>query len=337
MCKLPEGYQDRPANMDDLEAAVALFNACSRDELGVDTATVEDNRLEWLTPGFDLSRDTRLVIAPHGQLVGYCEVWDQGDPHVSTQVWGRVHPDFTRQGIGSYLLTWAETRSRECLLQAPAQARCVMLGFTMTRNRDAGNLFLENGFQFIRHSLRMRIEMESPPPQPVWPSGVTVHTLVVDQDERSTYQAVREAFKDHWGHVERPFDEGFARWQHFWKNREDFDPTLMFLAVAGDQVAGISLCEPKVDDDPEMGWVGTLGVLRPWRRQGLGTALLLHSFGEFYRRGISKAGLGVDAESLTGATRLYTNAGMHSEPSKQWSLYEKELRPGVELRTLSAE
>jgi ribosomal protein S18 acetylase RimI-like enzyme len=111
----------------------------------------------------------------------------------------------------------------------------------------------------------------------------------------------------------------------------------MFVVLDGDQVAGLCLCQPTVDDEPGMGWVTTLGVRRPWRRQGLGTALLLHSFGEFYRRGIFKAGLGVDAESLTGATRLYTNAGMRPEPGKQWSLYEKELRPGVDLRTLSVE
>jgi ribosomal protein S18 acetylase RimI-like enzyme len=60
-------------------------------------------------------------------------------------------------------------------------------------------------------------------------------------------------------------------------------------------------------------------------------ALLLHSFGEFYRRGIHKVALGVDAQSLTGATRLYERAGMHIV--RQYARYEKELRPGVELST----
>jgi len=48
-------------------------------------------------------------------------------------------------------------------------------------------------------------------------------------------------------------------------------------------------------------------------------------------------GLGVDAQSLTGATRLYEKAGMHSDPARQLVLYEKELRPGIEIRTQSLE
>jgi ribosomal protein S18 acetylase RimI-like enzyme len=76
-------------------------------------------------------------------------------------------------------------------------------------------------------------------------------------------------------------------------------------------------------------------VLRPWRRQGLGLALLHHTFAEFYQRGTHKVGLGVDAQSLTGATRLYERAGMHI--ARRFISYEKELRPGRELATQTLE
>ena len=49
---------------------------------------------------------------------------------------------------------------------------------------------------------------------------------------------------------------------------------------------------------------------RPWRRQGLGEALLLCSFRAFRERGYTRGTLGVDASSPTGATRLYERAGM---------------------------
>ncbi len=49
---------------------------------------------------------------------------------------------------------------------------------------------------------------------------------------------------------------------------------------------------------------------RPWRRQGLGEALLLRSFQAFRERGYTRGTLGVDASSPTGATRLYERAGM---------------------------
>ena len=103
------------------------------------------------------------------------------------------------------------------------------------------------------------------------------------------------------------------------------------MALDGDQYAGISMCWRKTTEDLKMGWVGTLGVGRSWRRSGLGLALLLHSFNEFYARGQERVGLGVDASSLTGATRLYEKAGMRA--TRQWDRYEKVLRPGVDLRT----
>ena len=82
-----------------------------------------------------------------------------------------------------------------------------------------------------------------------------------------------------------------------------------------------------------MGWVSTLGVRRPWRKKGLGLALLLHSFGEFYRRGKKKVGLGVDSGSLTGALNLYKKAGM--SVYSQFDKYAKEIRAGEEISVQS--
>jgi ribosomal protein S18 acetylase RimI-like enzyme len=78
-----------------------------------------------------------------------------------------------------------------------------------------------------------------------------------------------------------------------------------------------------------LGWVGTLGVRCPWRKKGLGLALLQHSFDEFYKRGRSTIGLGVDASNPTGATRLYQRAGMYI--ASEFLTFEKELRPGKEV------
>ena len=86
-----------------------------------------------------------------------------------------------------------------------------------------------------------------------------------------------------------------------------------------------------IDRPPKMGWVGTLGVRRPWRKQGLGLALLHESFAAFHRLGPTRVGLGVDASSLTGATRLYERAGM--SPIRQFDMYQKILRPGKDIST----
>ena len=78
-----------------------------------------------------------------------------------------------------------------------------------------------------------------------------------------------------------------------------------------------------------IGWIRLLGVSHPWRKRGLGEALLLHSFGEYYQRGMSTIGLGVNAHNPTGATRLYQNVGM--QPASEHLTYEKELHTGRDV------
>jgi mycothiol synthase len=176
----------------------------------------------------------------------------------------------------------------------------------------------------------MLIEMDAPVPDPEFPEGIVVRTYNPETDAEAVYRADVESFRDHFGFVEQPFEEGLKRFKHFWE-QEGFDPSLLFLAMDRDEVAGVSLCPPHSIDDPDLGWVGSLGVRRPWRKRGIGLALLRHSFNEFYRRGKRKVGLGVDAQNLTGALRLYENAGMHIHQASD--LYEKELRPGIEIST----
>lgn len=122
--------------------------------------------------------------------------------------------------------------------------------------------------------------------------------------------------------------EVFEQW--FLKS-PGFDPTLWFIPFENGQIVGTALCEYR----GELGWVGSLSVRRPWRRKGVALALLRHVFGDFYHRGTRKVGLDVDAQSLTGATRLYEKAGMHIV--YQENQYQKELRPGVELSTQALE
>jgi ribosomal protein S18 acetylase RimI-like enzyme len=99
----------------------------------------------------------------------------------------------------------------------------------------------------------------------------------------------------------------------------------------GNEIAGICLCRPVDAEDSESGWVNELGVRRAWRKQGLGFVLLKHAFAAFYARGQKRAALGVDASSLTNATRLYERAGMRVV--RQFDQFEKELRPGLEIST----
>jgi mycothiol synthase len=330
MIQLPEGFLVRGAKLEDVEPALELFNAWSQSVINEDEITdAAAIRTEWVSPGFDPANDICLVFDPDGLMVGYIEVWTTAKPPVHPWIWGRVHPDYGDFGIGTYLLQWAEERACKALEEIPADVRFAPRVGIYRQAEASKQLFADMGYKLIRSSYRMRIDMDAPPPAPVWPEGITLRTYHPEKDAEAVYRADNEAFRDHFGFVEPPFEEGFERFKHFMTDYEGFDPTLYFLAMDDDEIAGFSLCRPNSYEDPDLGIVNVLGVRRAWRKRGIGLALLHHSFGELYRRGKQKVGLSVDAENLTGALRLYEKAGMHVHHA--FDLYEKVIRPGREI------
>lgn len=328
--QLPVGYTMRPPTLDDVSATVAMLNASSLDTVGTPQFTEEEFRADWQEPGFNLATDSRVVTAPDGQIAGMTDIIFR-PPYVRNFIWGRVHPNYRGLGIGTALNQWAEARVGAQMAAAPPDARVAVQCSNISTHHAADELMKQRGYAHIRSFYSMKIEMADAPPPPIWPAGITVRTMIPNQEEAMVYRAKDEAFRDHWGHVETPFAEGFSIWLHHLQNNPDHDPSLFFLATDGEEIAGYALCQATIADYPDMAWVDNLGVRRPWRRRGLALALLHHVFGEFYRRGVKKVGLGVDAGSLTGATRLYEKAGMQS--FRQYNTYEKELRPGCDLTT----
>ena len=331
--KLPEGFIARGAAFEDVERANRLIRRWSQSTLEWDESISDEAVLqEWQSPGFDPGEDIRLVFAPNGELAGYVEVWTIFKPPVHPGIWGRVDPDCEGLGIGSWMLHWAEAHASQVLPSLPAEFRFAPRTGVWRQAEKAKKLFDAFGYHYVRSFNHMLIEMDAPVPEPEFPEGITLRTYDPETDLEAVYRADQDAFRDHFGFVEEPYEEGLQRFQHHWIN-EEMDPTLLFLAMDGEEIAGINLCRPHAHDDPDVGWVGTLGVRRPWRKRGIGLALLRHSFNEFYRRGKRKVGLGVDSQNLTGALRLYENAGMHVQ--RVFDQYEKEIRPGNEMSVVS--
>ncbi len=325
------GFTLRPATMGDLERVVTMLNACSMHLLGVQQHDAHEQEVDWKTPLFNLETDTRVVLVPTGEIVGYAEIWDIDEPHVRVYSYGRVHPDYRGRGIGTALVAWEEERARMAISAAPPGAQVSLAQSVNSQDETARALLRANGFDVIHHFWRMEIALDgSSTPAPQWPDGITVRTFDPAHDLRAVVTAFRDEFKDHWGFIDIPLEQELKQWEHRITADKNFDPTLWYLALDGEKIAAIALCWPKDPEDSAIGWVDILGVGRPWRRRGLATALLHHAFAEFARRGKHTVRLGVDATSLTGANRVYERAGMH--PTQQMDAYEKVLRPGVDLR-----
>jgi mycothiol synthase len=333
---LKEGYLMRPVTMDDLIPVLELMHICSMAMTGTKEGTLDDLKKEWTSPGFNQETDQRVVVSPQGLIVGFSEVWATDEIPVHPWVWTRVHPDYIGQGFNAALLNWAELRASWVIERVPAKSRVSMWSGSLSTYQPAIDALIAFRMEVIRHSFRMRIEMEQLPPEPLWADGITLRTFDgSDQQLKAIYTTDDEAFQDHFGYVAEPFESGFEKFRHFMTNNETFDPELWFLAMDGDEIAGIALCRKRSHDEKDVGWVISLAVRRPWRKRGIGLALLQHSFRAFWERGKHKVGLGVDAENLTGALRLYEKAGMHVH--HQFDLYEKELRPGKELSKITLE
>ena len=234
---------------------------------------------------------------------------------------GNVHPDFKGRGIGTTLLHAVEKRAREIIELAEPDAR-VFIKTTINRNEPDGVALHQNeGYQPDRYHWRMEIVLNDPPEKPKLPEGIELRPFIKGVHDVAVWQAQNEAFRDHPGSQEASLEE----WRRYRFDDPEFDPSLWVIAWDGEEVAGFSMNRYRMG----IGWIRTLGVRRPWRKRGLGEALLYHSFSEYFRRGMHIIGLGVDAHNPTGATRLYQKVGMHA--ASEHVTYEKELRPGREL------
>jgi mycothiol synthase len=296
----------RPPRDQDFDAMLEVVNAAARAAYGEDEYGPAEFRTWLSSPKLDRERDIR-VAEVGGRIVGYVDVDAQGEDPVRWWSDVKVRPDADVDAVVAELVDWAERRAERGALRAwnPSAVEGVAPSFERL------------GFRPVRHSYRMAIELEGELEPPVWPAALSVRTF-----REGEGQAVYEAFNETWQDTVEPEEEPYEEWAHWTVKRENFDPSLWFLACEGEEIAGFSLCWPS-ETRPGTGVVGLLGVRRPWRRRGLGEALLRHSFAEFDRRGFSRVALGVDADSPTGAPRLYERAGMCV--ARRVDFYEKEI------------
>ena len=258
---------------------------------------------EW--SDLDLERNAR-VVRDGDRIVGYGAVHELGE------LWraeGFVHPDELGRGIGTLIATGLE--------EDAARRGARRIQSNVFEIDPAARSLLESlGYRAVRVFRELRIELEGPPPSPEWPDGLRVVAFDPARDALEFHAAHQEAFADHWDYTPRDFEAWCKR--HLGSER--FDPTLWCVARAGDEIAAGTIC---AGDTYGGGWVHVIFTRRPWRRQGVGAALLRDALGRFWARGEHSVGLGVDAANETGAFRLYERAGM--APVLGWVMYEKEL------------
>ncbi|MFT4415613.1 GNAT family N-acetyltransferase [Fredinandcohnia humi] len=302
-------YSVRPATLEDARKVTDLIIASDIEEYGVPDCTIEDVLGIW--GNIPISKNT-WIIQNNNTLVGYgfLEEISQG----RLDCYGFIHPSWYGRGVGPLLLQNMEQRAQEYIVKYQKENIAYELNqFVPAQNQLAIQLLDGNGYQFDKVYSRMVITMTNEPVTTDLPDDVQLLRFDKSRDSQGLYEAYVESFKDTRGYYEEPFEEWIQK-----RSTDQHDPSLWYVTYYRDELVGFIICKTF----PEGTYVEYLGVKRIGRKKGIGATLLTTVFKESYRRNITTVLLNVDANSLTGANRLYESVGM--KPTFQIACYQKK-------------
>ena len=303
---LPNHLIARNGTFEDLPAVAEVTRVAETIDAGEPLATLDDIASDWQRPGFDPELDVSLVF-DGDRLAAYAEVpgW---------RVSATVHPDYRRLGIGTALLGWIEQRSLD---RTPLDQETRVGQTIPEQHSKAAELFLRHGYRPSHTSWVFRLPDNRVIEHPPLPASIEIRPYRPHEEDHLVFKVIDDAFAE-WPNRE---PSSFEAWQSEVTGRADFDPSLLLVATAADEVVGAAFGILY----PDEGWVEQLAVRKDQRGRGLAKALLREAFEEFRKRGAPAVGLSTD--SRTGALDLYLQVGM--EVTASWIHYSKVLRPAA--------
>jgi mycothiol synthase len=292
----------RPPRPGDEVAVAVLVNAYDAAFGGDGCWTAADLADEWWrVPG---QSPRAWLVERSGELAG-CATLRRPEPG-RMHALGWTHPAHAGRGVGTLLVELTERAAVELA------GEVVVRNSVLASDAAARRLLEDRGYAEEPHHLRMRVELDAAPRAVDVPSGIALVSFRPGTDGTAVDACVEESFEHAWSHQ--------AQWRLAKESDARFDPALWIVAREGREVCGVALCMPRTFG---MGFVESLAVRAPWRRHGVGAALLGEAFARLRRAGERTVGLGVDADN-PAAIRLYERAGMRIA----WRAvpYERKLR-----------
>jgi mycothiol synthase len=308
----------------DLPIILQLINACKVADLDERSDTLADVQRNYShLVNCDPAQDM-LFAEVDGEPVAYCRLYwyqvKQENARIYTGV-GFLRPEWRGKGLGHAILRWSEDRQALIASGHPADSQRFYEGFASGAETSKVALLEEMGYAPIRRFYVMvRPDLENIPEAPL-PQGIEVRPVQADH-YRMIWNAMQEAFADHWG-----FSPGSEEDYFNWQESPSFQPDLWQIAWDDNQVVGTVLAFIDYGGNHNYhrlrGWTEEISVRRPWRKCGIAKALLCRSLRDLKQHGMTEAALGVDTENLSGALRLYESVGFR--PVKISALYRKAI------------
>lgn len=326
----------RPYHPSDASHVVEMINTGAGLTLGAKQAVVDGVGHLRLARYVPSDCDKVVVINAQDEIVGfaYCR---NVEHCIVFQLGGAVHPDYWGRGIGSRLAAWAEQRAASLGEQAPPGIKVVLQTNLFTAEQAAIELFEKRGYAKVREWAHLVVELDNQPPAPMLPGGLSLREMELENDWERVGPAMDEAFANHWGTITESFmdveaESGAEAADEVEDDSYSNSPGFCFIVLAGDNVVGGVLSNGKLVERSDTGRVGSLFVRPSYQRQGIGRALMLAAFSAFWKSGIRRIITDTDAESFSDTPRFYASLGMTLY--RREFLFEKEIRPGREVRRL---
>jgi mycothiol synthase len=304
----------RPLTMADDQALHALIRASEMVDAPHWVSSVEEVRHYMHDPEIELPTDSLGGFLGDGRLACWAAV--KVRRHVRRRraagLWGGVHPELRRRGLGAAVLRWSEERGRERLATFHDRVPRFLEAWSDERWLDRRALFTANGYEPIRYYHEMRRPLSEPIPAVELAAGLRFETWRSGLDDELRL-AHNEAFSDHWGSEPLTTES----WHSQFVGSPNFRRDLTLCVLDGDQIAGYCLSyhaphEAEVTGHAD-GWLGQIGVRRPWRKRGVATAIICRVMSLMAEAGLDRAALGVDSDNQSGALRLYERLGFFTE------------------------
>lgn len=324
-----EIFSWKPFTRADVSEVYELMQTVNRVDNNDHNETLDDVEREFDDPWSNPLTDGRIIRTVRGTLAAFARVFVNPKPESENvaYVWSEITPEARGQGLEQEMLEWMEHRAAERLAEVAQEHQAEQLPRVIRTDAPASNaraiaLYEANDYAHARSFFKMERDLREPLPDKTLPEGLILRLYGEDIDEKLRL-AFNESFGDHWGHQEiTP-----AEWQPFVMQRSDVRRDLSLVVMDGDEIAAFCInCERVAENERlgiRRGWITKLGTRRTWRKRGLATFLLVESMRRFQAEGFDWAGLGVDAENLTGALALYENLGFRAYKTRH--VWEKRV------------
>jgi mycothiol synthase len=287
---------------EDEEVWLTLRNEAFKEYDDFRPSTIEDMEIWEKDPGFD---PVGMFIAEiEGRSVGRVQAYidkQRGEKKGFIQGLGVV-PKLRKRGIGRRLAEKAIESLKDRDMEI---AQCWIRDDKPT----CKHLFESLGFKVVRIFSTMRRELHALPSDMGENREVEIAVMKDNVKDKELLRWLsNETFSEHFDFRPTTIEE----WKH-WCTHPDFDHEGWFFArLEGKPVGYVGTwIDSKFVKHKKVkrGWIDTIGVLKPERRKGIGTTLILRGLRYLKQRGMTEVDLGVDDLNQTEAIKLYEKVG----------------------------